>query len=134
MAAQILVDEHAGQVPDSFHGLEALPGVGHKTASVIISQSFMQPALAVDAHVHRLGHAICPLCDHIIYPYASCSLLNFFLVDDRLATRWGLSCGRSVEQTEADLKALFLEEDWSDCSLRVSLHSSTAAVPSVPLS
>ena len=51
--AQILWDEHAGQVPESYEGLEALPGVGHKSASVIMSQCFMQPAFAVDTHVHR---------------------------------------------------------------------------------
>ena len=78
-----LVAEHGGQVPDSFEALEALPGVGHKTASVVVSQAFGRPAFPVDTHIHRL------------------------------AGRWGLSKARSVEQTERDLKGLFPESSWS---------------------
>jgi endonuclease III len=78
-----LVAEHGGQVPDSFEALEALPGVGHKTASVVVAQAFGRPAFPVDTHIHRL------------------------------AGRWGLSKARSVEQTERDLKGLFPESSWS---------------------
>lgn len=79
---QLLLERHGGQVPQSFEELEALPGVGHKTASVVMAQAFGQPAFPVDTHIHRL------------------------------ATRWGLSSGKSVEQTEADLKALLPEHTW----------------------
>ena len=81
--AEILVREHGGQVPASFEALEALPGVGHKTASVVMSQAFGVPAFPVDTHIHRL------------------------------AARWGLSSGKSVVQTERDLKAVFPEETWN---------------------
>jgi endonuclease-3 len=87
--SQILVEQHGGRVPQSFEALEALPGVGHKTASVVMSQAFGQPAFPVDTHIHRL------------------------------ATRWGLSNGRSVEQTEADLKKLFRLEDWGKVHLQI---------------
>jgi len=79
----LLVERHAGEVPKDFDALEALPGVGHKTASVVMVQAFGVPAFPVDTHIHRL------------------------------AMRWGLSDGRSVEQTERDLKALFAEETWA---------------------
>ena len=75
--SEILVDEHGGEVPADFEALEALPGVGHKTASVVMSQAFGVPAFPVDTHIHRL------------------------------AQRWGLSSGKNVVQTEADLKRLF---------------------------
>ncbi|MDF1799142.1 MAG: endonuclease III [Planctomycetota bacterium] len=78
-----LVDEYDGQVPPDFDALEDLPGVGHKTASVVMAQSFGVPAFPVDTHIHRL------------------------------AARWGLSKAKNVEQTERDLKALFAREDWN---------------------
>ena len=80
----ILVEQHEGKVPDSFEALEALPGVGHKTASVVMAQAFGVPAFPVDTHIHRL------------------------------AQRWGLSSGKSVQQTEKDLKRLFPREKWND--------------------
>ena len=81
--AQTLVDEYGGEVPRDMAALERLPGVGHKTASVVMSQAFGEPAFAVDTHIHRL------------------------------AQRWGLSRGRNVEQTEADLKKVFPRDEWS---------------------
>lgn len=81
--SEILVREHGGRVPDDQAALEALPGVGHKTASVVLAQAFGRPAFPVDTHIHRL------------------------------AARWGLSDGSSVERTERDLKALFPESSWS---------------------
>ncbi len=87
--SRILVDEHGGEVPRSFDELEALPGVGHKTASVVMTQAFGVPAFPVDTHIHRL------------------------------ATRWGLSSGRSVEQTERDLKKLFPEDTWGRVHLQI---------------
>ena len=86
--SRILVEQHAGKVPRTFEELEALPGVGHKTASVVMVQAFGVPAFPVDTHIHRL------------------------------AARWGLSNGRSVEQTEEDLKKLFPREDWDQLHLR----------------
>lgn len=87
--SEILVDQHGGEVPRTFEELEALPGVGHKTASVVRVQAFGLPAFPVDTHIHRL------------------------------AARWGLSSGRSVEQTERDLKKLFPEEDWAKLHLQI---------------
>ena len=87
--SEILVAEHAGVVPRTFEELEALPGVGHKTASVVMNQAFGEPAFAVDTHIHRL------------------------------AARWGLSSGRNVEQTEHDLKRLFPEESWGRVHLQI---------------
>ncbi|MEE3328404.1 MAG: endonuclease III, partial [Myxococcota bacterium] len=81
--SQLLEERHQGVVPDDLAALEALPGVGHKTASVVMAQAFGHPAFPVDTHIHRL------------------------------AARWGLSRGTTVEQTERDLKALFHEDDWS---------------------
>lgn len=81
--SEILVDEHCGTVPPSFEALEDLPGVGHKTASVVMAQAFDVPAFPVDTHIHRL------------------------------AIRWGLTRGKNVAQTERDLKALFDPEDWN---------------------
>src|SRR5688572_19598694 len=78
----ILVEKHGGQVPRTLTELEELPGVGHKTASVILSQAFGLPAFPVDTHIHRL------------------------------AARWGLSSGKNVERTEVDLKRAFPEERW----------------------
>ncbi|KAL4458760.1 hypothetical protein ABPG75_013625 [Micractinium tetrahymenae] len=87
--SQILVEQHGGQVPASMEALEALPGVGHKTASVVMCQAFGQDAFPVDTHIHRL------------------------------AQRWGLTDGKSVEQTEADLKLLFPQHLWKDLHLQI---------------
>jgi len=87
--SRLLVERHGGQVPSTFDELEALPGVGHKTASVVMSQVFGKPALAVDTHIHRC------------------------------ARRWGLSDGSSVERTEADLKALFPASRWNRLHLQI---------------
>jgi len=87
--SKIIMEQHAGQVPESFEALEALPGVGHKTASVVMSQAFGHPAFPVDTHIHRL------------------------------AARWGLSSGKNVEETERDLKALFPEESWNKLHLQI---------------
>jgi endonuclease-3 len=84
-----LLDEHGGKVPKSFEELEKLPGVGHKTASVVMSQGFGIPAFAVDTHIHRL------------------------------AQRWGLTNGKSVIQTELDLKRIFPEKTWSKLHLQI---------------
>ena len=90
--SRLLVERHGGQVPRTFEELEALPGVGHKTASVVMAQIFGVPAFPVDTHIHRL------------------------------AQRWGLTDGRSVEQTEADLKAAFPHEHWNALHLRIIFY------------
>ena len=87
--SRLLVDEHGGRVPASFEALEALPGVGHKTASVVMVQAFGEPAFPVDTHIHRL------------------------------AARWGLSRGTHVARTEADLKKLFVPEAWGRVHLQM---------------
>jgi len=87
--SQILVREHGGRVPADLEALEALPGVGHKTASVVMVQAFGRPAFPVDTHIHRL------------------------------AARWGLSDGRNVVATERDLKALFPPERWGKVHLQM---------------
>lgn len=87
--SKILVEKYNGQVPDTFEDLEALPAVGHKTASVVMTQWFGLPAFPVDTHIHRLAY------------------------------RWGLSNGRSVEQTEYDLKRLIPEEKWNKAHLQI---------------
>ncbi len=87
--SEILVREHGGRVPRELVALEALPGVGHKTASVVVAQAFGEPAFPVDTHIHRL------------------------------AARWGLSSGRSVEQTERDLRRLFPRESWNRLHLQI---------------
>jgi endonuclease-3 len=87
--AQTIVDEYGGKVPKDIEALEKLPGVGHKTASVVMSQAFGEPAFAVDTHIHRL------------------------------AARWGLSSGKNVEQTERDLKKLFPREEWAKRHLQM---------------
>ena len=87
--SQILIDRYQGQVPQSMEALEALPGVGHKTASVVMIQAFGVPAFPVDTHIHRLAY------------------------------RWGLSNGKSVTQTEKDLKRLFPRELWSKLHLQI---------------
>lgn len=87
--SRILVEQHGGAVPQDFAALEALPGVGHKTASVVMAQAFGVPAFPVDTHIHRLAH------------------------------RWKLSSGKSVEQTEADLKKLFPRDKWNKLHLQI---------------
>jgi endonuclease-3 len=87
--SNILVEKYHGEVPRTFEELEALPGVGHKTASVVMSQAFGHPAFPVDTHIHRL------------------------------AQRWKLTSGRNVVQTERDLKKLFPEEHWNALHLRI---------------
>lgn len=87
--SQILLDKHQGEVPHTFEELEHLPGVGHKTASVVMAQVFGVPAFPVDTHIHRLMH------------------------------RWKLSNGKSVEQTERDAKRLFPEDRWNKLHLQI---------------
>jgi endonuclease-3 len=89
--AELIVARHGGEVPRTFEELEALPGVGHKTASVVLAQAFAIPAFPVDTHIHRL------------------------------AERWGLSDGSSVERTERDLKRLFPESSWIRLHLQIIL-------------
>lgn len=93
--SNILINKHNGDVPDNFKDLEALPGVGHKTASVVMSQAFGYPAFPVDTHIHRL-----------IY-------------------RWGLSSGKNVEQTEKDCKRLFPKEKWNKLHIQIILYGRT---------
>jgi endonuclease-3 len=90
--SKILMEKHGGQVPQDWEALEALPGVGHKTASVVMSQGFGVPAFPVDTHIHRL------------------------------AQRWGLSSGKNVEETERDLKALFPENSWNKLHLQIIFY------------
>jgi len=90
--SRLLVERHGGRVPRSFTELEALPGVGHKTASVVMAQAFGEPAFPVDTHIHRL------------------------------AQRWRLTDGRNVGQTESDLKRLFLREHWNQLHLRIIFY------------
>jgi endonuclease-3 len=90
--SQLLLERHGGLVPRSFAELEALPGVGHKTASVVMAQAFGEPAFPVDTHIHRL------------------------------AQRWKLTNGRNVEQTERDLKKLFPREHWNQLHLRIIFY------------
>jgi endonuclease-3 len=87
--SQIILDKHKGKVPNTFEDLEALPGVGHKTASVVMSQAFGFPAFPVDTHIHRL------------------------------MTRWKLTNGKNVEQTEKDAKRLFPESSWNKLHLQI---------------
>lgn len=88
----LLIDVHAAEVPRTFAELEALPGVGHKTASVVMAQAFGVPAFPVDTHIHRL------------------------------AQRWGLTSGKNVVQTENDLKKLFPESSWNDLHLQIIFY------------
>jgi len=90
--SNILVREYKSQVPESFEALESLPGVGHKTASVVMSQGFGHPAFPVDTHIHRL------------------------------AQRWGLTNGKNVNQTEKDLKRLFPIENWNKLHLQIIFY------------
>jgi endonuclease-3 len=91
-SSEILVEKFSGQVPDSLEELEKLPGVGHKTASVVVSQAFGQPAFPVDTHIHRLMY------------------------------RWGLSSGKNVQQTEKDAKRLFPIETWNRIHIQIILY------------
>ena len=90
--SQILLDEHGGEVPADIKALEALPAVGHKTASVVMAQAFGVPSFPVDTHIHRL------------------------------AQRWGLTSGKNVAQTERDLKRLFPESRWNDLHLQIIFY------------
>lgn len=90
--SEILIDEHQGAVPADFEALEALPGVGHKTASVVMAQAFGVPSFPVDTHIHRL------------------------------AQRWGLSRGRNVVETERDLKRAFRRERWNALHLQIIFY------------
>ena len=87
--SKIIIDNYNGKVPKSFEELEKLPGVGHKTASVVMSQGFGQPAFPIDTHIHRL------------------------------AQRWGLTNGKNVIQTEKDLKRLFPKKSWNKLHLQI---------------
>ena len=87
--SHIILDKHNGEVPQSFEDLEAMPGVGHKTASVVMAQAFGVPAFPVDTHIHRLAY------------------------------RWGLTTGKNVEKTEKDLKRLFEESLWNKLHLQI---------------
>ncbi|MCB9032835.1 MAG: endonuclease III [Chitinophagales bacterium] len=93
--SKIIVNNYNGKVPNSFEDLEKLPGVGHKTASVVMSQAFGVPAFPVDTHIHRLAY------------------------------RWGLSNGKSVEQTEKDLKKIFVEDKWNALHLQMIYYGRT---------
>lgn len=90
--SKMILELHNGEVPASFEALEAMPGVGHKTASVVMSQAFGVPAFPVDTHIHRL------------------------------MTRWGLTNGKSVEQTERDAKKLFPKEKWNKLHLQIIFY------------
>ena len=90
--SKILCEKYEGQVPESFEAMEALPGVGHKTASVVMSQGFNHPAFPIDTHIHRL------------------------------AQRWRLSRGKNVKQTEKDLKKGFPIEDWNKLHLQIIFY------------
>lgn len=90
--SEMLISEYGGEVPSSFEALEAFPGVGHKTASVVMSQAFGCPAFPVDTHIHRL------------------------------AQRWGLTRGRNVVRTEKDLKAVFPQKEWNQLHLRIVFY------------
>lgn len=90
--SKILIEKHEGKVPQTFEELEELPGVGHKTASVVMSQAFGHPAFPVDTHIHRL------------------------------AQRWKLTSGKNVEATEKDLKKLFPKELWNQLHIQIILY------------
>lgn len=90
--SQILIDKYQGKVPEDMEGLEELPGVGHKTASVVMAQAFGHPAFPVDTHIHRLAQA------------------------------WGLTSGKNVTQTEKDLKRLFPKESWNKLHLQIIFY------------
>jgi len=87
--SELLIERHQGNIPNTFEELEALPGVGHKTAGVVLAQAFNIPAFPIDTHIHRL------------------------------AARWGLSNGKNVDQTEKDLKAVFPKDAWNNLHLQI---------------
>jgi endonuclease-3 len=87
--SEMIVDQHGGKVPDNMEALEAMPGVGHKTASVVMAQAFGVPSFPVDTHIHRLAY------------------------------RWGLSTGKNVVQTEKDLKRLTPKDKWNKLHLQI---------------
>ena len=91
--SHILINQYGGEVPASFEALEALPAVGHKTASVVMSVAFNEPAFPVDTHIHRMMY------------------------------RWNFSTGKSVEQTEKDAKRLFPKEKWNDLHLQIIYYA-----------
>ena len=91
--SHILINKYGGEVPASFEALEALPAVGHKTASVVMSVAFNEPAFPVDTHIHRMMY------------------------------RWNFSTGKSVEQTEKDAKRLFPKEKWNDLHLQIIYYA-----------
>ncbi len=93
--SKIILEKHKGKVPNTFEELEELPGVGHKTASVVMIQAFNLPAFPVDTHIHRC------------------------------AKRWGLSSGKNVTQTEKDLKKLFPKKDWNLLHLQIIYYART---------
>ena len=93
--SEILIKEYAGRVPKDLADLEKLPGVGHKTASVVVSEYFKKPAFPVDTHIHRLSQ------------------------------RWGLTKGKSVKKTEEDLKEIFDEMNWRDLHLQIIFYGRT---------
>ncbi len=93
--SQDLIEQHEGKVPKSFEALEKLPGVGHKTASVVMAQAFQEPAFPVDTHIHRCAH------------------------------RWGLSSGKNVVQTEKDLKKVFPKNQWIARHLQIIYFART---------
>lgn len=93
--SKILIEKYSGNVPNNFIALEELPGVGHKTASVVMSQGFGQPAFPVDTHIHRL------------------------------AQRWGLTSGKNVKQTEKDLKKIFPIDKWNKLHLQIIFYGRT---------
>ncbi|MEH6592956.1 MAG: endonuclease III, partial [Halioglobus sp.] len=90
--SEMLIEEHGSQIPEDMEALERLPGVGHKTAGVVMSQAFGVPAFPVDTHIHRL------------------------------AQRWGLTTGKNVTQTERDLKRLFPEASWNRLHLQIIFY------------
>jgi endonuclease-3 len=103
--SEILIEKHQGKVPQTFEDLEALPGVGHKTASVVMSQAFGVPAFPVDTHIHRL------------------------------MTQWKLTSGKNVTQTEKDAKRLFPIERWNKLHLQIIFYGrefSPARAPTTP--
>ena len=91
--SELLLERHDGEIPSTFEELEDLPGVGHKTAGVVLAQAFGIPAFPIDTHIHRL------------------------------AARWGLSNGRNVDQTEKDLKAVFPKNAWNDLHLQIIFYA-----------
>ena len=93
--SKILIEKYNGKVPKEITDLEELPGVGHKTASVVVSEYFKKPAFPIDTHIHRL------------------------------AQRWGLTNGKSVKQTEKDLKEIFDEMNWRDLHLQIIFYGRT---------